>query len=102
MKLKEFSGWPEAGKPPSVDILFNASAGSSLGIEVELQLVDRTSRELRSGASAILQPLEPERGEPHPKAKTELIESNLELLTGSCSTVAGPRTDLEQHPGERV
>ncbi|HEV7864947.1 MAG TPA: glutamate--cysteine ligase [Acidimicrobiia bacterium] len=78
-----------------MDILFNASAGSSLGVEVELQLVDRGSRDLRSGASEILRRLEKERGEPHPKAKNELMESNIELVTGICSTVAEARADLE-------
>jgi glutamate---cysteine ligase / carboxylate-amine ligase len=85
-----------------VDILFNASAGSSLGIEVELQLVDRVSRELRSGASDILRRLELDRGEAHPKAKNELIESNIELITGVCSTVAEARADLEGTLGEVV
>jgi len=79
-----------------VDILFNASAGSSLGVEVELQLVDLESRALRSGASEILRRLEKERGEAHPKAKNELMESNLELITGICSTVAEARADLEE------
>jgi carboxylate-amine ligase len=102
MKLKAFSETPRAGKPSPVDILFNASERSSLGVEVELQLVDRTSRELRSGASAILQRLGNERGEPHPKAKNELIESNIELITGICSTVAEARTDLEATLGEVV
>jgi carboxylate-amine ligase len=78
-----------------VDILFNASAGSSLGVEVELQLVDLETRALRSGASEILRRLEKERNEPHPKAKNELMESNLELITGICSTVAEARADLE-------
>ena len=78
-----------------MDILFNASAGASLGVEVELQLVDRESRALRSGASEILRRLEKERGEPHPKAKNELIESNIEVITGICSTVAEARADLE-------
>src|SRR2546423_2881474 len=102
MKLKAFSGMPRAGKPLPVDILFHASERSSLGVEVELQIVDRTSRELRSGASAILQRLENGRGEPHPKAKNELIESNIELITGICSTVAEARADLEQTLGEVV
>ena len=78
-----------------MDILFNSSAGASLGVEVELQIVDRESRELRSGASEILRRLEKERGEAHPKAKNELIESNIELITGVCSTVAEARADLE-------
>jgi carboxylate-amine ligase len=78
-----------------VEILFNASERSTLGIEVELQIVDRESRELRSGASDILRRLQLERGEPHPKAKNELIESNIELITGICSTVSEARADLE-------
>ena len=78
-----------------MDILFNASDGASLGVEVELQLIDRETRALRSGASEILRRLEKERGEPHPKAKNELIESNLEIITGICSTVAEARGDLE-------
>jgi glutamate---cysteine ligase / carboxylate-amine ligase len=97
-----FSETPRAGKPSPVDILFNASEGASLGVEVELQIVDRTSRELRSGASAILQRLGNGRGEPHPKAKNELIESNIELITGICSTVAQARTDLEGTLGDVV
>ena len=78
-----------------MDILFNSSPGSSLGIEVELQLVDQGSRELRSGASRILECLEDVHGQPHPKAKNELIESNIEIITGVCSTVAEARSDLE-------
>jgi glutamate---cysteine ligase / carboxylate-amine ligase len=78
-----------------VDILFKASEGSSLGVEVELQIVDGATRELRSGASRILERLETERGERHPKAKNELMESNIELITGICATVAEARSDLE-------
>jgi carboxylate-amine ligase len=78
-----------------MDILFNASERSTLGVEVELQIVDRRSRELRGGASEMLRRLEKDRGEPHPKAKNELIESNIEIVTGICSTVAEARADLE-------
>ena len=78
-----------------MEILFNPSERSSLGIEVELAIVDRGSRQLRSGASEILKRLENERGEPHPRAKNELIESNIELITGICSTAAEARSDLE-------
>src|SRR5438105_12233335 len=95
MKLRAFPEAPRAGKPCPVEILFNASSGSTLGVEVELGIVDRRSRELRSGPSEMLRRLEKERGEPHPKAKNELIESNIELVTGICSTVAEARADLE-------
>ena len=75
-------------------IPFNPSAGSSLGIEWELELVDLDSRELTSAASDILSEITPVPGEEHPKAKHELLESTIEIITGICSTVAEAREDL--------
>lgn len=75
-------------------IPFNPSERSSLGIEWELELVDRDSRELTSGASEILAEITPVPGEEHPKAKHELLESTIEIITGICSTVAEAREDL--------
>jgi carboxylate-amine ligase len=75
---------------------FNSSAGSSLGIEVELEIVDRDSRELTSAASEILSTMG--EGHPkgeHPKAKHELLESTIEIITGICTTVDEARRDLE-------
>jgi YbdK family carboxylate-amine ligase len=77
-----------------VHIPFNPSERSSLGIEWELELVDRDSRELTSGASEILAEITPVPGEEHPKAKHELLESTIEIITGICSTVAEAREDL--------
>ena len=73
-------------------IPFNASERSSLGVEWELQLVSRESRQLASAAGEILRELSPE-GE-HPKAKHELFESTIEVITGICSTVAEASADL--------
>lgn len=75
-------------------IPFNPSAGSSLGVEWELELVDLDSRELTSAASDILAEITPVPGEEHPKAKHELLESTIEIITGICSTVAEAREDL--------
>lgn len=75
---------------------FRSSPGPSLGVEVELELVDRETRELTSAASAIL--AEIGRGHPgdeHPKAKHELFECTVEIITGVCTTVAEARADLE-------
>lgn len=75
---------------------FNSSDHATLGIEVELQLVDEVTRELRSGASEVLAALG--LGHPdgaHPQVKHELLESTLELVTGVCETVAEARGDLE-------
>jgi carboxylate-amine ligase len=75
-----------------VDIPFVSSERASLGIEWELQLVSRETRQLTSGASEILAELSPD-GE-HPKAKHELLESTIEVITGICSTVSEATADL--------
>jgi carboxylate-amine ligase len=75
-----------------VKIDFNPSPRSSLGVEWELMLVDRETRELTSGASEILHELSP--GGEHPTAKKELLQSTIEVITGVCSTVAEATADL--------
>jgi len=76
-----------------VHIPFESSPRSSLGIEWELQLVDRETRQLRSGANEILAAMSPGGGE-HPKAKHELLQSTIEVITGVCSTVEEAMADL--------
>jgi carboxylate-amine ligase len=77
-----------------VHIPFQPSERSSLGIEWELELIDHDTRELTSGATEILTEIAPVPGEEHPKAKHELLESTIEIITGICSTVAEAREDL--------
>ncbi len=82
-------------------ISFAASSRASLGIEWELELVDLETRELSSRASQILGHLGT--GHPggvHPKAKHELLESTIEVITGVCSTVAEATSDLAQSVAE--
>ncbi|GAC1439691.1 MAG: glutamate--cysteine ligase [Mycobacteriales bacterium] len=74
-------------------IPFESSARSSLGVEWELQLVDRETRHLRSGANEILAAMAPDGGE-HPKAKYELLQSTIEVITGICGTVEEAMADL--------
>ena len=74
-------------------IPFRASERSSLGVEWELQLVDRETRQLRSGIQPILEALTPGGGE-HPKAKPELLQSTVEVITGICSTADEAMADL--------
>ena len=77
-------------------IQFNASERSSLGVEVELEIVDRATRELSSAATPILDELgAPHPGGEHPKAKHELFECTVEIITGICTTVAEARDDLQ-------
>jgi carboxylate-amine ligase len=73
---------------------FHASQRSSLGVEWELQLVDRRSRALVSAASEVLAELSGGHPDGHPKAKHELFESTIEVITGICGTVAEARADL--------
>jgi carboxylate-amine ligase len=79
-----------------VHIQFNASERSSLGVEVELEIVDRRTRQLAGAATSILD--EVGAGHPggeHPKAKHELFECTIEIITGICATVAEARDDLQ-------
>ena len=75
-----------------MQIPFHSSPTSSLGIEWELQLVDRETRQLTSGATEILAELSPD-GE-HPTAKAELLQSTIEVITGVCTTVPEALADL--------
>jgi len=87
---------PSKADPFYVPIQFNASERSSLGVEVELEIVDRRTRELASAATDILAELGAgHAGGEHPKAKHELLECTIEIITGICSTVAEARGDLQ-------
>jgi carboxylate-amine ligase len=72
-----------------MEIPFHASPGPSLGIEVELSVVDGETRELTNAASLLFETLGS--GYPdhdHPKAKHELFECTIEIITDVCATVA--------------
>ena len=76
-------------------IEFASSPRPTLGVEVELELVDRETRELVSGAHEILTEIAqalPD-GEPG-KAKAELLQSTIEIITGICHTVREAKHDL--------
>ncbi|MFY9219838.1 MAG: glutamate--cysteine ligase [Candidatus Nanopelagicales bacterium] len=74
---------------------FNASPRASLGVELELGLVDIDKGGLVCVASEILAEIGAEHPEgEHPRIKHELFESTVEVITGVCSTVAEARADL--------
>ncbi len=77
-----------------MQIPFPSSERASLGVEWELQLVDRETRELSAGAVEILEEIRPEGAEEHPKAKHELLQSTIEIITGICTTVEEAKADL--------
>jgi glutamate---cysteine ligase / carboxylate-amine ligase len=77
-----------------VQIPFRSSERASLGVEWELQLIDRETRELTAGAVEILEEIRPAGAEEHPKAKHELLQSTIEIITGVCTTVEEAKADL--------
>jgi glutamate---cysteine ligase / carboxylate-amine ligase len=77
-----------------VQIEFRGSPAPTLGVEMELSLVDRETLGLRSSASELLAELGAPHGGVHPTAKHELFESIIEVITGVCSTVGEARADL--------
>jgi carboxylate-amine ligase len=78
-----------------VTIDFTQNARSTVGVEMELHLVDADSGELVSASNEILE--EMGAGHPggaHPKAKHELFQSTIEIITGVCETPAEAGDDL--------
>jgi len=63
----------------------------TLGIEEEFQIVDPTTRELRSHVSEILEEGRMVLGE---KIKPEMIQSMIEVGTGICHNIQEARTDI--------
>src|SRR5262252_10524860 len=76
-------------------IEWNPSAGPTLGVEWEVQLIDAQTRMLRQDARVLLASLPglQESGE-HPKMRHELMQSTVEAVTGICGTVAEAKADL--------
>jgi carboxylate-amine ligase len=70
-------------------IPFNASPRPTLGVEVELQIVDPVSGALRQGSVDVLDRL----GD-HPRIKQELTQSTIEVITGICETADEAVRDL--------
>jgi len=78
-----------------VALTFAGNPRPSLGVELELCLVDHETRELVSAASAILDELSDGNPDGHPKAKHELFECTVEIITGICDNPTEARADLE-------
>lgn len=75
--------------PDRAYLPFRGSARPTLGVELELQIIDPETQALFSGSPAIL-----DRVGPHPRIKPELTQSTIEVITGICDTVPDARTDL--------
>ncbi|MBX7160417.1 MAG: glutamate--cysteine ligase [Acidimicrobiia bacterium] len=79
-----------------MQIDFNGSERASVGVEWELMLVERGTGDLANMASRVLDELaRSEAGAATAdKAKHELFENTIEVITGVCTTVAEAREDL--------
>ena len=74
---------------------FSHNERTTMGVEMELHLVDPDTGQLVSAANEILDVMgvgHPATG--HPKAKHELFQSTVEVITGICETPAEARADL--------
>ncbi|MGH7910878.1 MAG: glutamate--cysteine ligase [Candidatus Dormibacteraceae bacterium] len=73
---------------------FSSSTRTSLGVEWELELVDRDTRQLAPLSNRVLADISENGDGVHPKAKHELFQSCVEVITGVCQTVAEATHDL--------
>jgi carboxylate-amine ligase len=76
-------------------IPFTPSPGQTLGVEVELQILDWKSHDLCSGARRLLHYLGRSSKLEHASIKPELFQSMIEVNTGICTNVEGVRSDLQ-------
>ena len=75
-------------------INFTSNPRPTIGVEMELHLVDPTTGELVSAAGDILAEMGARFGGEHPKAKHELFQSTVEIITGVCESPAEAGADL--------
>lgn len=74
---------------------FHSSAAMTLGVEIELQIIDSKSKDLAPGSPKIFEKL----GGEKPHIKAELLQSMIEINTGICNDIKEVRRDLEKQFG---
>ena len=82
----------------SDDLIFRPSSESSLGVELELQILDPGSGELASGAGRILKACSEDA---IVGPTSELMQSMLEIKSGVCPNVRAVR-DQREDPEKRI
>jgi glutamate---cysteine ligase / carboxylate-amine ligase len=73
------------------ELTFQSSSEATIGVELELQIIDRESRDLAPGAVRILKECE---SEGIPNVTAELMQSMIELKTGVCQNVREAHNEL--------
>ena len=74
---------------------FHASAEPTLGVEWELALVDRRTRDLRNEAAHLFARAKARLPDPG-RLHKELLKNTVEIVTGICPTVAEAMADLRR------
>ncbi|MBN9543136.1 MAG: YbdK family carboxylate-amine ligase [Alphaproteobacteria bacterium] len=74
------------------DIKFEPSQSLTLGVEIELQLLDQETYDLRPSALELIDIV----GDKHPKIKPEIFQSMLEVNTEVCSDVHHVKNCISQ------
>lgn len=82
---------PAAAPAKAEDLTFHGSATPTLGVELELQILDRETGDLTPGAVRLLKLCEEEKVE---GASAELMQSMFEIKTGICQNVHEVREQL--------
>lgn len=77
-----------------MDIPFTHNPRPTLGVELELHLVDAGTGDLASVSEELLADIGRGHDGDHPNAKHELFQSTVEIITGICTTPAEARADL--------
>src|SRR3954468_5371259 len=91
---------PRRGRPPawegvSVRIDFHPSPEPTLGVEWELALVDRHTRDLSNDAAHLFARAKARMPDPG-RLHQELLRNTVELVTGVCHTVGEAMDDLRR------
>jgi glutamate---cysteine ligase / carboxylate-amine ligase len=73
---------------------FNASPRPTLGVEWEMVLVDRASRDLAPRAAEVMEAVDREASATGPRVTKELLRNTLEVVTGVCGTVEEVAGDI--------
>src|SRR5579863_7386611 len=84
----------------SEGIAFTSSPKLSLGVEVELQILDWKTHGLCSGARRLLAFLAKSSKLEHASIKPEIFQSMIEINTGVCDAVGQVRSDLASALGQ--
>lgn len=88
-------GGPGLAPETTAELLaFTSSPRSTLGVEIELGIIDLATGALVPRSGELLTELGEPFGGEHPKAKHEFYQSSIEVITGICETVEDARTDL--------